>query len=292
MGLPNRRDWVSLFFNVQCTVIPNISGRVLMLMSLSLLLCSLKYLGVYPLPAWKLTMHTLVGAALGLLLVYRTNASYDRFWEGRKLWGAVAGSSKSIMRFLRTHERNVDCTELGKLISSYAFCLKNKLRGNNVTKELNALLKEDQLSFVNSTNNKPTAIVSLITDWIFENCKNCQAAAGKVGILESHINNLSDCQGALERIINTPHGSIPLAYVGHVNQVLLVYLVTLPFCLLDEFYWSSIFVVGFVSFALLGIESAGLEIEDPFGNDLNDIPVDRICNAIVETNNFLSQPRK
>jgi putative membrane protein len=71
--------------------------------------------------------------------------------------------------------------------------------------------------------------------------------------------------------------SIPKSYVGHLTQVLALYLLSLPFCFLDDYYWMSIFAVGLVSFGLLGVECAATEIEDPFGTDENDLPLDKMC---------------
>lgn len=130
----------------------------------------------------------------------------------------------------------------------------------------------------------------MISDWLSINCKNCLAQTPKFGQLENHTNNLSDCQGALERIINTP---IPSSYVGHLTQLLSAYLFTLPFCLLDDYYWMSILAVGMISYGLLGIDAAGVLLEDPFGDDEGvDLPLDKMCIGLHDLLMYISKSKE
>jgi putative membrane protein len=154
--LSERRDWKVLLFSVG-PLWPQVYPRVLFLMLISLLLCILKHLG-FPIPPWKSTVHSVIGVSLGLLLVYRTNASYDRFWEGRKLWGQLFGAAKSMMRFIRTYERDTNAENLANLLTAYAVALKQRLRGDYSAKKLIPYLQEKELEFTERSHNKPVAI--------------------------------------------------------------------------------------------------------------------------------------
>jgi putative membrane protein len=285
--LYERRNWLRILLS-RGSIFLEVYKRVLAVMSISLLLCLLRYNG-FPLPPWKSSAHSILGVALGLLLVYRTNSSYDRFWEGRKLWGVLFGAAKSIMRFIRTYERDLNTENLANLLTAYAVAVRQRLRGDFSSKQYSSYLTERELNFVERTQNKPVAINLLITDWIAINCKSFQTQLPKMSQVEKHTCDLSDCQGALERIVGTP---IPSSYIGHLNHLLAVYLITLPFCLLDDYYWFSIIATGLVAFGLLGIEAAGAEIEDPFGTDENDLPLDNMCLAVHDMLLYIAREKE
>jgi putative membrane protein len=92
------------------------------------------------------------------------------------------------------------------------------------------------------------------------------------------LNSLVEALTGCERILRTP---IPLAYAIHLKQLLLIYCLSLPFQLVDDLHWWTAAVVALISFTLLGIEAIGIEIENPFGHDPNDLPLDEICTTML-----------
>jgi putative membrane protein len=171
----------------------------------------------YKIPALKSTAHTLLGVALGLLLVYRTNASYDRYWEGRKAWGAIINATRNLMRFIRTYDSTYSLLPLANLLGAYGYALKQRLRGLEDSAEF-FMLTRKQVVFVESCPNKPLAISMLVSAWMREHCHNV-----RIRIIEGYVGVMLDSQGALERIVNTP---IPFSYVAQVHHILLLYLIT------------------------------------------------------------------
>jgi putative membrane protein len=101
------------------------------------------------------------------------------------------------------------------------------------------------------------------------------------------INILLDCQGGCERILKTP---IPFVYAAHIKHLLLLYLGTLPIVLVEKLGYSAPIAIAIMTFGLLGIQEAGLEIEDPFGTDPNDLPLDDICSTIARDVLALARP--
>jgi putative membrane protein len=97
-------------------------------------------------------------------------------------------------------------------------------------------------------------------------------------VLEQQVVSLTDCQGGCERILQTP---VPFVHAAHIKHLLLLDLGTLPIVLVDKMGYAAPVAVGIMAFGLLGIQEAGLEIEDPFGEDPNDLPLEDICGVIA-----------
>jgi ion channel-forming bestrophin family protein len=226
-----------------------------------------------------MVVFNVVGLALGLLLVFRTNTSYDRYWEGRRLIGATVNASRNLALLLNelipkaeTEKRN----RLIKLISAFNFATKERLR-DGVKNEHLPMLSDTFKDEIFKNAHVPNAIMKLIHNEVtlikrsgFANDPDIIAVNNE---LASLINNL----GGMERIRNTP---VPFAYASHLQLFIMIYFLALPFGLYDKFHWIAIPVVGIISLILLGINEIGVEIEDPFGDDPNDLPMDAICENI------------
>ncbi len=191
--------------------------------------------------------------------------------------GSLINNSRNLLRYVRTYERPMNVLPLAKLVSAYAYSLKQRLRGED---EEYSMLNLKQIAYVESSVNRPLAVSALVTDWVQKHCKN-----SKTRVLEVYIGTLIDCQGVLERIMLCP---IPFSYVAHVHHILLLYLVTLPFCLLAEFGWYTSIAVSMISISLLGIDQAATHIEDPFGTDPSDLPLDTMCKTVFDNLSWLS----
>lgn len=227
------------------------------------------------------TVHSLVGVALGLLLVFRTNASYDRFWEGRKLWGGIVNECRNLARGARALFGD-DPALFATLIawtSTFAYASMHRLR-NAPGRGLGpaaARLPADEVAAVLASPNVPLAVSLRMTA--------CLVAARDRGLisdyllasLDQNIQLLIDYLGGCERIHRTP---LPFVYVVHLRRALLLYCFTLPFALVKEFGWTTIADTLGVAYIFFGIEEIGVEIEDPFGFDANDLPLEAICEKI------------
>lgn len=275
--------WVKTTFSYKSTVIPMVIGRVLLFPTFGLLVLLMNkgLLGslFQELPwnnFWLPTLgHSLVGTALSLVLVFRNNASYDRFWEGRKQWGGIVNASRNLIRQVRSYSS--EASSMAPLICAFSVALKHQLRSEDSSQSVQRFLGEKDNAQVQLHKNPALAINIAMSDLIYH-----MANQGKVNDLQAHrmeeqVGKLMDCQGACERILNTP---VPFAHAIHVKQILFVYLMSLPFVLIPLAGWLSLLIIFVIAFALLGIEEAGIEIEDPFGHDPNDLPLSKICDVI------------
>jgi ion channel-forming bestrophin family protein len=262
--------WMDHFFDVRGSLVKEISLRVLSTVAWAALVVwvdiKVRHVGISSL------LHQLVGLALGLLLVFRTNAAYDRFWEGRKLWGGMVNECRNLVRMGAVHLRErVAVVALAKLTALFPYASMHQLRGTNGSHkeaEFDALLK---------AQHGPLAIAHRMTSLLREAKERGDFGEVVLQGIDNNVQLLIDYVGGCERIRKTP---LPFAYVVHLRRALVVYCWTLPFALVDTFGWFTVLDVLLVSYVFFGIEEIGVEIEGPFGHDDNDLPLEDIAAAI------------
>ncbi len=226
-----------------------------------------------------IAIHSLLGFVLGLLLVFRTNTAYDRWWEGRKVLGALVNTSRNLALKLNTFIPS-DKSEIKKvnseLISNYSFSMKNHLRDKVILKEIkfnNSLSEEEYVK----NNHKPNLIakkLNLETKKLYDE----KYISGNIYItIDNQIKELTDVVGKCERIKKTP---IPYSYNIFLKKFIFIYTFTLPLGLATTFFYWSIPISIFILYILASLELLAEEIENPFGEDANDLPVDNICENI------------
>jgi putative membrane protein len=279
--------WVDHFFDIKGSMVREIIGRVLLVTGWSVVVTVIhRYLYPVAVPS---TVHTLVGIALGLLLVFRTNASYDRFWEGRRMWGGIVNETRNLGRLasvaLREHPSALKPILLWTIAFPYA--AMHGLRGQSDIGPAAERLPRGEVDAVLGAQHTPLAVARQITRQLL--------AARDAGLLSDYVaieidrntQLLIDYLGACERIQKTP---LPFAYVVHLRRALVLYCMTLPFALLEPFGWSTVLDTFLVAYIFFGIEEIGVEIEGPFGEDENDLPLEQICGTIEKNLlGFLSQ---
>lgn len=279
-----KRNWFRIASQFSCSVIPAILPRTI-ICSLFALLVSILY--HYQLDVSLPTLSTVVpSVVLGLLLVFRTNTAYERFWEGRILWGSLVNTVRNLSRTIwvsveenQREDRNQKVATL-RLLVAFAVATKLHLRSESPNQELQKLMPNKWYEVLQTMQNPPLEIAFWIGDYLQQQyerqCINSYQLINMFKLLDTMVDVLGGC----ERILKTP---IPLAYSIHLKQLLLLYCLTLPFQVVSELEWATVLIVGLISFAVFGIEEIGIEIENPFGYDLNDLPLDSICET-METN--------
>ena len=276
----NPKDWFSLIFNFHKSdtfrlLMPAMGGLTV----LSSILC---YVDVeLDLVTFRSTtvMHSLLGFVISLLLVFRTNTAYDRWWEGRKLWGDLVNNSRNLMlkinAFLPDDQKKLK-NNVRILISNYAFALKNHLRGGFKEDELEEYpnLHIIDLKYINHTPNKIALQLYIEVD---ELVKQKLISEEKLLVLNEELRSFTNIAGACERIKNTP---IPYSYSSFIKRIIFLYIITLPLGLVHDLKWATIPTVLFVFYAFGSLELLAEEIEDPFGTERNDLPTDELANTI------------
>lgn len=226
--------------------------------------------------------HALAGTALSLLLVFRTNSSYDRFWEGRKLWGGIVNETRNL---LRAAALNIPSPDLVRRLAvwtvMFPFALTRVLRsGQGEFGPAEPLLPAGEMDRVRGSVN-PALAVTLRMSAVLAEARQRGLISDYMQLqLDHNVQLLIDYQGGCERIMRTP---LPFSYMLHLRRTLILFLFTLPFALVQSFGWGTVAVIFLIAHTFLGIEEIGVEIEDPFGFDDNDLPLEDISASIART---------
>lgn len=219
-----------------------------------------------------------MGAALGLLLVFRNSTAYEKWWEARKEIGALVNTARNLalcMNAFLPHGHKVKVYMI-ELLTSYVFTLKDHLRDKKIFSHLNNL-SEKERNLVAKADHKPNIIANLMMNHIEELWKKKEITDLQQYLLIEKINGLIDIQGKCERIKNTP---IPMAYGFLLKFFINIYVIILPFSLIDDIGWGCVPLVMLLYYILMSIVITAEEIEEPFGTDLNDLKLDLISHNI------------
>jgi putative membrane protein len=274
------RDWVRILLSLQGTVLPRIAARVLVAGAIGLGASVLAYGGIVN-PAIPSSVHTLVGVALGLLLVFRTNASYDRYWEGRRLIGAIVNNARDLARqthsFLDAAAPEVRAAQ-GDLIVAYYATIRRYLRNEREWPELAERLGPERLAQLAATRCPPVLVARWLSDGYVAEARAGRLSEQRLQVLDNAISDIVDFFGGAERILKTP---VPFAYAHHIKGFLTLFCFTVPLAMLASMGWYNGLASAIVAYAMFGIDEIGVEIEDPFGYDANDLPLDAIGDNLA-----------
>ncbi|KAL7751019.1 hypothetical protein RI367_003599 [Sorochytrium milnesiophthora] len=276
-------------------------------------------------PTIFLTISSLV---LSLLLAFRTNTAYERFWEGRRLWSSLVISSRNLARVIWVGidepepQDHIEKRAALKLLLAYFIAVKNYLRGDfglydrqgrprpefetlippkkrvqiaklaqdrKVNESMSPASLSPQGELVITQDNLPVDISHLLSAYFIGHMKRKTIDAPQFALLTNTTNSMVDALTSLDRILTTP---IPRAYNIHLKQVIYMYLFLLPFQVINDFKSYAILICFLVSFTFIGVESIGAEIENPFGTDDNDLPLELyILDLKEELYQLMEKPR-
>nr|WP_199316378.1 bestrophin family ion channel [Tolypothrix sp. FACHB-123] len=217
---------------------------------------------------------------VGLLLAFRTNSAHDRFWEGRKLWGALVNTVRNLTRGVWIIVNEYGAKSRGekeaalKLIVAFSYAMKQHLRRESVNSELRPLLSESQYFKLQEANHPPLEISFWIGDFLQSQYEHNNLNIFQLNSLLELLDDLVDILGGCERILKTP---TPLIYTIVLKILLIIYFLLLPLEIVNGLHWWTSPTIAFISAVMLGVDEIGAEIEEPFGHDPNDLPLDLIC---------------
>jgi putative membrane protein len=273
--------WFRILFRWRGSVIPAILPQMAICAGFSVMVSLIDLRGLNL--GFPLAGGIVPSIVLGLLLVFRTNTAYERFWEGRKIWGNIVNTSRNLARTIwvsieetSPEDKNGKIAAL-RLLIAFAISMKLRLRSEPINPELFRLMDENKYQKLKEMNNPPLEVAFWISDYLQRQHDQNKINSDQLIALFRLLDILVDSLGSCERILKTP---IPLAYSIHLKQLLFIYCLTLPFQIVNDLGLWTAFFVSLVSFTVFGIEAIGLEIENPFGHDMNDLPLDQICETM------------
>lgn len=228
-----------------------------------------------------IAMHSLLGIVLGLFLVFRTNSAYDRWWEGRKIWGAFVNNTRNLsikLNSFLTKEDEANRTWFAQMIPNLVVSLREHLRKGVDINDLD-IVDNDFLKKLEGVKHIPNRLSTMLYDRVNDLYKRGVISGDQYLIIDKELKEFSDVIGACERIKNTP---IPYSYMMYIKQFIFIYVITLPFAFVTSSGYITVPIVMLVTFVLLSVELIAEEIEDPFGKDINDLPTDELSVRIKD----------
>jgi putative membrane protein len=272
------RSWLRIVLSLRGSIVPRLIGRVFATAALGAVAVELKRRTGLHLPV---LVHSLLGLALGLLLVFRTNTSYDRFWEGRRLLGMYTNRARDLARQLSTFVEGDGAEALRarllRLVALHYAITCQGLRGERDLSALGDLCGADERAKLEPCEGRPMLVFTWLSQEIARAVRTGHLPEARLLVIDPNLTSISDSWGGAERILRTP---IPFAYAQHIKLFLVLFCFSVPFAMVESMGWLTPLAAAIVGFALFGIDEIGVEIEDPFGHDANDLPLDRIGETI------------
>ncbi|MDO8654805.1 MAG: bestrophin family protein [Undibacterium sp.] len=288
MIVRDRPSGLKLFLLLRGSVLP----RILPTLIINIVIATLVTLSHGDLFELKITLttipFTLIGLPIAIFLGFRNNAAYDRFWEGRKLWGELVLRSRNFSRQCQSlidypapavASNGLTDIRVRMIYRAIAFshAVRDLLRNQQTAPELQDLLLEAEWQQLQKASNKPDFLMQKMGQDLQLCMKQGRIDACLAASIDTTLSALTGAAASCERIRNTP---IPFSYTLLLHRTAYIYCFLLPFGLVDSIGFMTPFVVAIVAYTFFGLDALGDEIEEPFGLESNDLPLNAICRAI------------
>lgn len=221
------------------------------------------------------------GLVMGLILVFRVNNGYDRWWEGRKIWGNIVNNSRNLVMIVMNYIPSADSDwhlKLTNYLAALPYLIKNSLRESEDVDEIRSLIPAALMTKLQEVKHKPNFLLGEIAKEL--NLARLNGSLDNFAFMQAEQTRaaLVDCQGACERILNTP---IPYVMAVKSRRFILLFLIALPFALVHLSTIINFLISGLVAYTLLSLDQIGLELQNPFSEQrLSHLPLGRICVGI------------
>ncbi|MEV8470175.1 bestrophin family ion channel [Ralstonia sp. UNC404CL21Col] len=280
--------WFRMLLAWRGSVLPQLLPRLFLIFFVSLVAIAV-HAHLLPVSVnLSTTPFSLVGIALAVFLGFRNNASYDRYWEARKLWGQLLNTARSLTRQALTLPRgeglnaaaaDADAREFAQVLCALPHALRHQLRHTDAREDLAARLPAPLLERVMAARYRPIVLVQWLGEWVQ---RRTQAGAldGVAALaFDRNLNALSNSIGGCERIAGTP---LPFAYSVMIHRTVYFFCAALPFGLVESIgSFTPVFAV-FVAYTFMAHEAIASQLEDPFGTEDNDLALNALSNTIED----------
>ncbi|WP_430459517.1 bestrophin family protein [Thalassolituus sp. LLYu03] len=279
-----RPNAVALLFILRGSVVPRITPHLLVLALFTALVVFVHEQAWIVLPELSLAPFALLGIALSIFLGFRNNAAYDRWWEARKQWGEMVFEIRSLARSSETllareseqQQAGIWRRQLLHWCAAHCFALKGALRRENVDADLTRWLAADDVKQALTHQNVADYCLRRAGRTLGELYRAGKIDAVGLRILDEHLTRLSAVQAACERIAGTP---LPFAYTLLTHRTAYLYCYLLPFALVAALGWYAVLFTLIVAYTFFGLDVLSQEMEEPFGREANDLPLDALCRV-------------
>ncbi|KXW56970.1 hypothetical protein LHV13_08225 [Ferrovum sp. PN-J185] len=273
-----RLNWFRMLFVIRGSVLP----RILFQLIIMALISTAVTFSQGDLFGWKVGLNfvpfTLIGVALAIFLGFRNTASYDRYWEARKIWGSILNVTRSLARQHLIWIKNKEKNQIFVYhLIAFVHGLRHQLRGTNETNELEPLINKELYTKLKEAHFRPNLILLTLGEMLADSVERKIIHPQLAANIDQSLNQLTADLGGCERIANTP---IPFTYSVIIHRTVYIYCFLLPFALVSSIGILTPLVVTFVAYTFLALDALNDELEDPFGSMPNDLPLESLSNGI------------
>jgi putative membrane protein len=233
---------------------------------------------------------TVLGTALSILTSFRVNSAYDRWWEARRLWGAIVNDSRTMARQITTflsyqdinkkenrQQHDAYVKEMVYRQIAFVYALKNHLRRLDVLPDIKEFISAEESAFLKTQQNIPNALLQKQAETLQDVQEKGFIDSFRHVQMETKLSTLCDSMGGCERIKNT---IFPRQYSVYSSLFIKIYSYFLPFVLVKNSGWMTIPVTMIIGFIFFAMDTIARGIENPFENSLNDTPMSALCRTI------------
>ncbi|MDO6694283.1 bestrophin family ion channel [Aliiglaciecola sp. 3_MG-2023] len=272
-----------LFFIIRGSVLPLIYLRIIFITLLGAGVAAIQHFYPEAFPEFTLAPVALFGVALSLFLGFRNNASYDRWWEGRKQWGKLIVASRSLSRQMTSYidDKQTEGAEtqkyIIKLIIAFSHALRHQLRHSDPWPDITPYIAQNDMQFIRNAQSLSDGILRLIGIRLGE-CRQKNMISDFLMLkMDEHLTAMADVQASCERIQNTP---LPFAYMLLVQRTAYLYCFMLPFGIVASQGLMTPLFSAIIAYTFFGLDALSEELEEPFGVSANDLPLHAMSRTI------------
>ncbi|MGC1550639.1 MAG: bestrophin family ion channel [Rhodanobacter sp.] len=275
--------WFRMLLAWRGSVLPELLPRLFLIFCISWVAVAV-HSHVFPITISLSTApFSLVGIALAVFLGFRNNASYDRYWEARKLWGQLLNETRSMTRQALTLPLGTfgsdDAREFVRVLAALPHALRHQLRVSDPREDLMTRLPAPLFDRVMASRYRPATIMLWLGEWVQRRAREGAIDPWAVLAFDRNLNGLSEVIGGCERIASTP---LPFAYSVMIHRTVYFFCALLPFGLVESIgAFTPVFAV-FVAYTFMAHEAIASQIEDPFGTEDNDLALNVMSSGIEE----------
>ena len=272
-----------IFFALRGSIIPKIYPQLLLVTILSTIITIIQHWIPNSFPYYGIATFTLLGIALSLFLGFRNNASYQRWWEARGLWGQLVYDSRSLTRQVLSFVDEKDKTgqqaqrNMIYLNIAFAHAVRHRLRGTEPWQDIERFVDPSQHASIRQAKNLPDYLMRLLGKQLGEIRRQGLTSEQMIQNMDERLTSMTIVLAACERIHNTP---LPFAYMLLVHRTTYLYCIMLPFGLVASLGWVTPLISAVIAYAFFGLDALSEELEEPFGLAANQLPLTALSRTI------------
>ncbi|AMN49773.1 bestrophin family ion channel [Psychrobacter sp. P2G3] len=274
---------LKIFFTLRGSIIPKIYPQILLVTLLSTLITIVQHEFPLSFPSYSTAPFTLLGVALSLFLGFRNNASYQRWWEARGLWGQLVYDARSLTRQLLSFIDEDDETgrdtqrSMIHLTIAFTHAVRHRLRGTSPWEDVERFVEPIHHASMRQTQNLPDYLMRLMGKKLGDSRRQCLSSEQMIQNMDERLTSMTIVLAACERIHNTP---LPFAYMLLVHRTTYLYCFMLPFGLVSSLGWATPLICAVIAYTFFGLDVLSEELEEPFGLAANQLPLTALSRTI------------